>query len=112
MSVQENIKRGTIEIVLLTLLVEQDMYGYQICQEIARRSEGKVTLQEGSTYPILYRLRENGMITEYKKLAGKRRTRVYYHLTPEGLAHMQALKSEYLEILEGIEKILKSVQLK
>lgn len=112
MGVQENIKRGTLELLLLALLVDQDMYGYQICQEIEKRSEGKVTLQEGSAYPILYRLKEKGMITEYKKLAGKRRTRVYYHLTPEGLTHMQALKSEYLEIQEGIEKILKSVQSK
>ena len=112
MEVQENIKRGTLEMVLLAPLVEQDMYGYQICQEIEKRSHGKVTLQDGSVYPILYRLREKGMITEYKKLVGERRTRVYYRLTPEGLAHMQILKTEYLNIHEGIERILISVRLK
>ena len=112
MDVQKNIKRGTMEIVLLTLLTEQDMYGYQMSQEIEKRSHGKVSLQEGSLYPILYRLREKGMITEYKKLVGERRTRVYYRLTPEGLAHMQILKTEYLNIHEGIERILISVRLK
>ena len=111
MDVQKNIKRGTMEIVLLTLLTEQDMYGYQMSQEIEKRSHGKVSLQEGSLYPILYRLREKGMITEYKKLVGERRTRVYYRLTPEGLAHMQILKTEYLNIHEGIERILISVRL-
>ena len=112
MDVQENIKRGTAEMLILALLVEQDRYGYQICQEMAKRSDGTVILQEGSVYPILYRLQTKGMITEYKQLAGKRRTRVYYHLTSEGLAYMQALKTEYLNMHEGIEKILRSIQSK
>lgn len=51
--VQENIKRGTAEMLILALLVEQDRYGYQICQEMAKRSDGTVILQEGSVYPIL-----------------------------------------------------------
>lgn len=112
MDVQENIKRGTAEMLILALLVEQDRYGYQICPEMAKRSDGTVILQEGSVYPILYRLQTKGMITEYKQLAGKRRTRVYYHLTSEGLAYMQALKTEYLNMHEGIEKILRSIQSK
>ena len=76
MEVQENIKRGTLEMVLLALLVEQDRYGYQICQEIEKRSHGKV-------YPILYRLQEKGLITGQKHLAREHRMRVYYHLTPD-----------------------------
>lgn len=83
MEVQENIKRGTLEMVLLALLVEQDRYGYQICQEIEKRSHGKVILQDGSVYPILYRLQEKGLITGQKHLARERRTRVYYHLTSD-----------------------------
>ena len=48
MSISDNLKRGTVELLLLTLLGEQDMYGYQLSQTLAQRSEGLFTLQEGS----------------------------------------------------------------
>ena len=62
MSIESNLKKGTVEILLLAVLMEEDMYGYQICQELALRSNGLFTLQEGSAYPILYRLSEKGLI--------------------------------------------------
>lgn len=109
MSVQENIKRGTVEMLLLALLTEEDMYGYQLCQELAERSNAKFTLQEGSMYPILYRLTEKGLVSTRKELVGKRRTRVYYHIEPEGYSYMQSLKEDYFSIHDGITKILGTV---
>lgn len=110
MNVQENIKRGTVEMLLLALLQEEDMYGYQLCQELATRSRGLFILQEGSMYPILYRLSERNVVSTRKELVGKRRTRVYYHLEPEGVSYMENLKKEYFAIHEGIVKILETVK--
>lgn len=110
MNVQENIKRGTVEMLLLALLHEHDMYGYQLCQQLAKRSCGLFTLLEGSMYSILYRMTEKGLVSTRKELVGKRRTRIYYHLEPEGLSYMQALKKEYFSIHDGIVKILETVK--
>lgn len=110
MNVQENIKRGTVEMLLLALLSEEDMYGYQLCQELDERSDGLFLLQEGSMYPILYRMAEKELVSTRKELVGKRRTRVYYHIEPAGLVYMEKLKKEYLSIHKGIIKILDSVK--
>ena len=61
MALSEGIKRGTVELLILTLLKDQDMYGYQLSQELVNRSNGLYTLQESSMYPTLYRLVEKGI---------------------------------------------------
>ena len=57
-------------------------------------------------YPILYRLEEAGFISQYEKLVGKRRTRVYYHLEDAGKAQLESLLNDYNEVRTGIDMIL------
>lgn len=106
MGVADNLKRGTVELLLLTLLQEEDMYGYQLVQLLAERTGGRFTLQEGSLYPILYRLAEKGYIMDRQELVGKRRTRVYYHLEPAGRDYLAQLRREYFQIHQGITMLL------
>lgn len=106
MSVADNLKRGSVDLLILTLLQEEDMYGYQISQELVQRSDGKYHLKETSLYPILYRLIDKKYITEYKVVVGKRRTRVYYHIEPAGIEyHSQALQ-DYLNTVGSVLKML------
>ena len=79
---QGNSRRGVMSLVILSLLKREDMYGYQLVQETERASGGKLTTQEGSLYPVLYRLQEQGYVSDRRELVGKRMTRVYYHLEP------------------------------
>lgn len=104
--ISENLKRGTIELVILSMLRGGDKYGYQIVQEILATSKGTYILQEGSMYPVLYRLQERGLISDRKELVGKKRTRVYYSLTPAGEKYLEKLIKEYRAITEGIELII------
>ena len=106
MKVRENLKKGTVEMVLLHLLSERSMYGYEILQEMKKRSGEQFVLKDGSMYPILYRMIDKGLITDEQVLVGRRRTRVYYHLTEEGKAYLEEIKAEYLFITEGITKLL------
>ena len=106
MQVRENLKRGTVEMVLLHLLQERDKYGYELLQEMNERSKGKFTLKDGSMYPIMYRMIDKGLITDKQVLVGKRRTRVYYSLTDEGKQYLEEIKAEYFFITEGISNIL------
>ena len=82
-AIRDNVfQRGVMALILLSLLRREDMYGYQLVQETERRSGGRLKTQEGSLYPVLYRLQEQGLISDRRVLVGKRMTRVYYHLEP------------------------------
>lgn len=106
MKIQENLKRGMTELLILHLLKQEDMYGYQLTQEFEKRSDGLFILKEGTMYPSLYGLIEKGMISDHKELIGKRRTRVYYHIEDAGKDYFDKIYEEYVSITEGIRKIL------
>lgn len=106
--VQSNFRRGVLQLVILSLLRREDMYGYQMVQETARISNGKMTTQEGSLYPILYRLEDEGYISSGRIQVGKRMTRVYYHLEPAGEQRMQELTADYRSLTQGVMEIIAS----
>lgn len=106
MGMLDNLKRGVTELVLLALLTEKDMYGYEMAQALKERSASKFTLLETSMYPTLYRLQDNGYISAYEKQAGVRRKRNYYHLEPAGRAYFDDCLREYQTAQEGIQAIL------
>jgi PadR family transcriptional regulator PadR len=103
---QSNFRRGVLPLVILSLLKREDMYGYQLVQETARRSGGRLTTQEGSLYPVLYRLLKMGLISDRKVPSGRRMVRVYYHLEPAGEQRLQELIQEYTDITQGIFDII------
>lgn len=106
--IEASLKKATIELMLLKLLDEGDMYGYQLAQELKRRSNGQYTILEGSMYPILYRITESGYISFYEKKVGVRQTRVYYHLEDAGRQYLQSLLSSYHSYLDLIDFLLRS----
>lgn len=104
---QQSFRRGVMSLVILALLKREDMYGYQLVQETANSSGGKLTTQEGSLYPVLYRLLDQGLISDRKVQVGKRMARIYYHLEPSGEERLQELIQEYKEVTQGIFQIIK-----
>jgi PadR family transcriptional regulator PadR len=108
MGIRENLKRGTVEMLILFLLSKKDMYGYELSKELSDKSGGLYEIQEGSMYPTLYRLIEKHYISDYKELIGKRRTRVYYHIEDAGLEYLKEIVSEYKSLNNGIDKIFRS----
>ena len=101
-----SLKKATIEMLLLKLLTESDMYGYQMSQEIKKRSSENYTILEGSMYPILYCLTEQKYISFYEEKVGKRQTRIYYHLEEAGKEYLNQLISLYYEYTEIISFLL------
>lgn len=104
---QQSFRRGVMSLVILALLKREDMYGYQLVQETANSSGGKLTTQEGSLYPVLYRLLDQGFISDRKVQVGKRMTRIYYHLEPAGEKRLKELIQEYEEVTQGIFQIIR-----
>ena len=101
-----NYQRGLAPLVILSLLKQEDMYGYQLVQETERVSRGKIITQEGSLYPVLYKLEESGFISSRKVLVGKRMTRVYYHIEALGREYLEVLVKEYETVTEGMFHII------
>ncbi len=102
------LKKATIEMMLLKLLSESDMYGYQMTQELKKRSTGIYTLLEGSMYPILYRLSDQEHVSFYEKKVTQRQSRVYYHLEEKGVQYLKQLLSDYEQFLDVISFLLYS----
>lgn len=104
---QNSYQRGVLSLVILSLLKRGDMYGYQIVQEIERCSGGRIVTKEGSMYPVLYKLLEQGYISDNKVQVGKRLTRIYYHLEKSGEAYLEKLIAEYTAVTQGVFQIMK-----
>ena len=74
------------QLLLLKLLSSEDMYGYQIILELARRSSNVFEMKEGTLYPVLHGMERAGYVEAYEKTAPTGRVRKYYHLTRAGRA--------------------------
>ena len=86
------------------------MYAYQLVQEANQSSGGRIQTQEGSLYPVLYKLLEQGLISDRKVLVGKRMQRIYYHLEPAGEERLRELIWEYNEITTGVRMITEGAE--
>ncbi len=101
-----NYRKGLAPLLILALLRQQDMYGYQLVLELEKQTDGIYTLQEGSLYPVLYKLVDQGHISDRKELVGRRMTRVYYHIEPSGLKLLDELIKEYNETVAAVRSVL------
>ncbi|MTI95150.1 MAG: PadR family transcriptional regulator [Firmicutes bacterium] len=100
------LKRGTLEMVLLSLLSERQQYGYQLVSAIAERSDGLLTLAEGSLYPVLYRLEDAGLIEARWETQGRGVPRKYYCVTELGKENLAAQKGQWQALVVAMEKLL------
>ena len=100
--------KGTLSAIVLKLLAEKGkMYGYQITQMVKQLSDDKILLKEGSLYPALHKLKDDGFITVETENIGKR-VRHYYTLTPEGIKVKDAKEAELRDFINTINKIITS----
>lgn len=105
----DNFKRGTVELIVLSVLSQKDMYGYEIVKAVNEKSGGLFTLPLGTLYPVFYRFSENGYISDYDEVVNKR-LRKYYHLEEKGKDYYREMLLEYKKISQGVEMILKAVE--
>ena len=72
------------QLLVRSLLCGEDMYGYQMIVELARRSDHTFEMKEGTLYPVLHGLEKEGYVEAYQQTAPTGRMRKYYHLTRKG----------------------------
>ena len=80
---------GITDILILAILCEHDSYVYEIVKFIKEKSNGCLSISQNTVYAVTYKLVNEGKISEYSKLVGKKRTRIYYHIEDEGRAYYE-----------------------
>ncbi len=100
-------KRGPLQMLVLYLLSQEDMYGYQIAQEIKARSGGKFVVTETAFYVVLYRLIDKGYISKQKE-TGVKKARVFYHLESPGQEFLNDLLNAYNTMTQGVRSVLEN----
>ena len=99
------LKKGSAELLILSLVEEQPRHGYDIGNLIEQRSGGVLRFNVASLYPLLYRLEKRGWIDgRWVEKAGQRRRR-YYRLTAEGKKVLAAQRSSWREFVAAISRI-------
>lgn len=95
---------GITELLILSMLKSHDSYVYEIVKSITEFSDGLLTISQNTIYTATYKLENEGKISEYSKLVGKRRTRVYYHIEPLGEEYLSNLLGNYKGTTNGVKK--------
>ena len=108
MSLRNQILKGSTEILILKLLTEDAMYGYQIVRELRGRSGGYFEMKEGLLYPTLHRMQKDGLITSEWRIVGEKRRRKYYTVTAEGLAMLDSGSAEWEAFMTQMQFMLNS----
>lgn len=100
------ILKGSLEIILLSLLRNKDMYGYEISKEIKNITENVLILGEGTLYPALKRLKEKNLIQDYFiETNSSKKKRKYYKITEAGLIELNLKLKDFYLISNLIENV-------
>lgn len=106
MSIRDQIRKGSTTLLILTVLSEEPMYGYQISQELAERSGGYFDMKEGLLYPLLHRMQHEGLLrSDWREAHGARR-RKYYVITAAGLEALQEQREEWQLFMGKLQALL------
>ena len=95
-------------LLVLSLLAGEDMYGYQMILELARRSNHTFDMKEGTLYPVLHGLEQQGYVEAYRQEAPTGRTRKYYHLTRKGGEALRTETESWRQYSGAVEAVLRS----
>lgn len=100
-------RKIAIEMLILHLLQEGEMYGYQLAQEMRKRSTNLLLISESLLYPTLYSLIDRKIISVREEIVGKR-LRKYYKLEDAGNRYLKIITAEYISFNRGVKKIMQS----
>ena len=105
MTIEKSLTSGSMTMLLLKLLSEKDMYGYEMIDTLRKRSQNVFELKAGTLYPLLHGLEEKGLLTVYEQeYQGK--TRKYYHVTKEGLKLLERKVEEWNAYTNAVSNVL------
>ena len=106
MSYSKELLKGSTETLLLCLIREQPMYGYQIIKELEKRSNSYFKFKEGTLYPALHRLEAEGLIRGKWEQGSQGQGRRYYYLTEKGIKALEKKIAEWQGFSAAVARIM------
>ena len=97
---------GANALLILSLLKDGDKYGYEMVQELKRRSKNAFEMKEGTLYPLLHALEKAGEVQSYDKTAPTGRERRYYRLTEKGAGRLEEKVSQWRVFSDSVNTVL------
>ena len=106
MKIEKSLLSGSTPLLVLSLLKDSDKYGYEMAEELARRSDNTFELKEGTLYPLLHTMEKNGLVESYTKETQNGRQRKYYRLTEEGKGQLERKAEEWKLFSEKVNAVI------
>ena len=106
MAPTRDLLKGSSNSLLLCLLEQQPMYGYQIVKELEAKSQGYFKFKEGTLYPALHRLEKSGLLAGKWQMLPNGRQRRYYYITAKGHAKLAQEKIQWQDFLRAVRLII------
>ncbi len=107
MELDKSLVSGSMAMLVLKLLEDGDKYGYQMIEELRRRSDDTFHLKAGTLYPLLHGLEEKGLVTAYEGEAAAGKPRRYYRLTKQGSAALREKEIAWNTYSRAVGRVLK-----
>ena len=105
--IERELKRGSLELIVLHLLDPGEAYGYEIVSKLTARTNGALEVTDGTLYPVLYRLERNGFVTVRWETPERGVPRKYYRLTQAGRDELAKLTDEWTTFAKAMTKLLR-----
>ena len=103
------LKKGVLDMLVLKLLANSPQYGYQLISQLKELSDGVFVLKDGTLYPILYRLEDDGLVAgKWSEAKGRQIPRKYYEITEKGKNTLTQIYEIWQSIEAGVEKIMEA----
>lgn len=104
---ERQMKKGVLDMLVLRLLLEEKKYGYQLIAELKEKGGALFGLKEGTLYPILYRLEEEGLIeSRWAGAESRQPPRKYYLMTDKGRAALNEIYRVWRQITDGVDRLM------
>lgn len=108
-AMDRELKRGSLEMLILALVREADRYGYELVSDLDERSGGELSVSGGTLYPVLYRLEEAGHLETRWEAEGRGSPRKYYAITDEGREELRRRLEEWRRYTSAVDRVLSAV---
>jgi PadR family transcriptional regulator, regulatory protein PadR len=106
-SIGRELKRGSLELIVLHLLSPAEAYGYEIVSKLTGQTNGALEVTDGTLYPVLYRLERAGYVAVRWETPERGVPRKYYRLTDEGRDELGRLREEWTTFAKAMTRLLK-----
>ena len=108
MKIDKELLKGSTNMLILSLLENENMYGYQMIKKMSEKSENIFQFKEGTLYPILHSLEEKDYITSYWENVGTKK-RKYYSITKAGKKYLDEKKKEWKVFSTSVNQVVGGV---